>query len=55
MSIKAMMRTLTITAIVTLGAAGTAAAANAAVVHADTCTVTVSTVCPDTDGGAGNG
>jgi hypothetical protein len=55
MSIKAMMRTLTITACVTLGVAGTAAVASAAVVHPDTCVATVSIVCPDTDGGAGNG
>jgi hypothetical protein len=55
MSFKAVMRTLTISAFVSLGvvgAAGTAAVANAAAVHADTCTA--STACPD-DGGAGNG
>lgn len=57
MSFKAVMRSLTIGAILFLGVAGTvgtAAVANAAVGHADTCTVTTGTTCPG-DGGTGNG
>jgi hypothetical protein len=57
MAFKVVMRTLTISAFVSLGvvgAAGPAAVANAAAVHADA--YTVSTAYPKgSDGGAGNG
>lgn len=55
MNLKVMIKTLTISAIVSLGvigAASTVATANAAPVHANTCAV--STACL-ADGGAGNG
>lgn len=51
MSFKTMISTLMISAFVSLGVA---AVANAATIHADTCTVTVGSACPN-DGGAGNG
>ena len=56
MSIKAMMSTLTISAFVSLGAAGAAGAlaAHSAVVHTDARGVTAGVVLPN-DGGAGNG
>lgn len=57
MNFKVVMRTLTISAFVSLGvvgAAGTAAVANAAAVHAGASTV--GAACPKgSDGGAGNG
>jgi len=57
MNFKAMLRTLTISAFVFLsvaGAAGTAAVAQADA-HPAACVVTPTNVCPDGDGGAGNG